>query len=63
MIGGTKIGEYARTIDILQKKTSFSDKEVMFLLYFLYDSQYTHEDLGVMARQIEDNLKIRKVNL
>ena len=49
MIGSTKIGEYARTIEMLMKKTNLSKKDVAFLLYFLYDSQYDGSDLKAMA--------------
>ena len=49
MIGSTKIGEYARTIELLMKMTDKPKKEVALLLYFLHDSQYGNSDLKVMA--------------
>lgn len=60
-IGATKYGEYARTIDMLEQMTGKSRKEVMYILYFLYDSQYGNSDLGNMAKMIEDELKIRGI--
>jgi len=49
MIGSTKIGEYARTIEMLMKMTDKSKKDVALILYFLYDSQYKSLDLKTMA--------------
>lgn len=49
MIGGTKAGEYCRTIEMLMQKTGKSAKEVAGILYFLHDSQYDNADLKAMA--------------
>jgi hypothetical protein len=49
MIGGTKKGKYARTVEMLMNKTGKSAKEVAFILYFLHDSQYDNADLKTMA--------------
>jgi hypothetical protein len=49
MFGATKNGEYYRTIDMLVNMTNKTEKEVMNILYFLYDSQYDNKDLKAMA--------------
>lgn len=49
MFGATKEGEYYRTIDMLVNMTGKTKKEVMMILYFLYDSQYENKDLKSMA--------------
>ncbi len=49
MIGSTKNGEYAQTVEMLMKKTNKSKNDIAFLLYFLYDSQYDNSDLKKMA--------------
>lgn len=54
MCGATKIGEYATTVEMLMGMTDKSKKEVMMLLYFLYDSQYDNSDLKKMADLIND---------
>lgn len=55
MFGGTKIGEYARTVEMLMQKTGKSKKEVAEILFFLYDSQYDNLDLKNMAALILKN--------
>ena len=60
-IGGTKQGEYWRTIEMLQEKTGKSQKEVMYILYFLYDSGYDGKDLKTMADLLHKNLKVRGI--
>lgn len=47
--GATKIGEYARTIEMLINMTDKSKEDVARILYFLHDSQYDNSDLKVMA--------------
>jgi hypothetical protein len=49
LYGGTKTGEYLRTIEMLVEKTGKSQKEVAMILYFLHDSQYDNTDLKNMA--------------
>uniref|UniRef100_A0AB39C7P3 Uncharacterized protein n=1 Tax=Bacillus phage KoopaTroopa TaxID=3234046 RepID=A0AB39C7P3_9CAUD len=49
MFGATKNGEYYRTIEMLVEMTGKTEKEVMNILYFLYDSQYSNIDLKKMA--------------
>lgn len=51
MYGGTKKGEYCRSIDLFEK--IFKEQGVYFALAFLYDSQYEREDLGEMMKIIE----------
>lgn len=60
MIGATKHGEYFRTVDMLEQKTGKSREEVMYILYFLYDSQYCNKDLKNMADMIANELKLRR---
>lgn len=54
MIGATKNGEYARTIDMLVNMTNKTEKEIMMMLYFLSDSQYDNHDLKAMADIIRE---------
>ena len=49
LYGGTKEGEYDRTIEMLMEKTGKSKKEVAMILYFLYDCGYDSVDLKSMA--------------
>ena len=59
LTGGTKQDEYWRTIEMLQEKTGKSQEEVMYMLYFLYDSGYDSKDLKAMADLLHKNLKVR----
>ncbi len=52
MFGATKEGEYYRTIDMLVNITGSTEKEVMNMLYFLHDSQYSNQDLKEIANLI-----------
>lgn len=49
MFGGTKIGEYTRTIEMLMKMTNCGKNDIARILYFLHDSQYDNLDLKKMA--------------
>lgn len=53
MFGATKTGEYWRTIEMLMDKTGGTRRQVMEILYFLYDSQYDNADLKKMAELIQ----------
>lgn len=55
--GGTKEGEYNRTIQMLKEKTGKTKEEVMHILYFLHDSQYGNNELREMADIIHEELK------
>lgn len=63
MMGSTKNGEYARTIEMLRQMTTKKNKasdvlvDVERVLYFLHDSQYDRKDLLEMAKLITDNKK------
>lgn len=46
MYGGTKKGEYCRSIDLFER--IFNEQGTYYALAFLYDSQYEREDLGEM---------------
>jgi len=59
-IGGTKTGEYWRTIEMLMQKTNKSAEDIMYILYFLHDLQYDNKDLKEMANLIHEDLKQRK---
>ncbi|AXQ67693.1 hypothetical protein KIOSHI_272 [Bacillus phage Kioshi] len=52
MFGATKEGEYYRTIDMLVNITGGTEKEIMSMLYFLHDSQYSNQDLKEIANLI-----------
>ncbi|UUV46136.1 hypothetical protein [Bacillus phage vB_BanS-Thrax1] len=54
MFGATKNGEYHRTIEMLVEMTGKTEKEVMNILYFLHDSQYSNKDLKEMADLINN---------
>ncbi len=56
--GGTRVGEYWRTIEMLMEKTGKSKEDVMYILYFLRDSGYNGEDLKAMADLIKVDLKL-----
>ena len=49
MIGGTKVGEYSRTVEMMSQKLGKSSNKIAEILYFLYDSQYDNSDLKAMA--------------
>lgn len=49
LYGSTKVGEYARTVEILTEKTGKPKEDIAFLLYFLHDSQYSNSDLKAIA--------------
>ena len=55
----TKNQEYYRTIEMIENILSnkCSKKEIMFMLYFLSDSQYSREDLKKMANIIKERNK------
>ncbi|QDH49968.1 hypothetical protein BEYONPHE_281 [Bacillus phage Beyonphe] len=55
MFGATKEGEYYRTIEMLVEMTGKTEKEVMNILYFLYDSQYDNKDLRKIADLIANS--------
>lgn len=57
MYGGTKVGEYWRTIEMLMQKTGKTKEEVMYILYFLYDSGYEGKDLKAMAELIKGTVR------
>lgn len=57
MYGGSKVGEYWRTIEMLMQKTGKTKEEVMYILYFLYDSSYEGKDLKAMAELIQGTVK------
>ena len=46
MFGSTKKGEYYRSIELFEE--IFKTRGVYFALAFLYDSQYTKEDIKGM---------------
>lgn len=56
LYGSTKEGEYHSTIDKLIDMTGKTKKEIMYLLYFLHDSQYSNKELKEMADLISKSL-------
>lgn len=52
MIGSTKTGEHARTVEMLMKMTNKPKEDIARILYFLYDSQYSNSDLKTIADSI-----------
>lgn len=46
---------------MLEQISGKSKKEVMHILYFLYDSQYGNKELKEMAEMVKEELKIREV--
>lgn len=57
MIGSTKVAEYLRTIDMLVDMVHCTKEELMYLLYFLYDSSYEGKDLKAIANLIEEGMR------
>lgn len=55
-IGSTKDGEMYRTIEMLVEMTGSTEEEIMGALYFLYDSQYSNNDLLKMADLIRNKI-------
>jgi len=60
-MGGTRKGEYCRTIEMLVEMLNTSEENVKHALYFLHDSQYDNKDLLEMAELIPTN-KLKKEN-
>lgn len=49
--------EYLRTIDMLMDMAHCTKEELMYLLYFLYDSSYEGKDLKAIANLIEEGMR------
>lgn len=47
MIGGTKLGEYHRTKEMIEK--ILNEQGLYFVLMFLVDSNYNQEDIKAIA--------------
>lgn len=60
MIGSpTKEGEYYRTVEMLQNITGSTEEQIMYALYFLYDSSYEGCDLKIMADLMYERKRLR----
>lgn len=61
MSGATKNGEYYRTLEMVIEKVfeAKNEKDVMFLLYFLGDSQYNYKDLINLADILARRIKVK----
>lgn len=61
MFGATKNGEYYRTLEMVIEKVfeAKNEKDVMFLLYFLGDSQYNYKDLINLADILARRIKVK----
>ncbi len=54
-IGGTKQGEYNRTIEMLEE--IFKTQGIYFVLAFLWDSGYDRDDIKNMMEILEKKVK------
>lgn len=57
--GGTKIGEYSKTVEMLVDMTGSTKEKIMRILYFLYDSSYEGKDLRDMANLLNEKIRLK----